>query len=113
MRYLLEERAIAYAPSLTALREMTARRAPAAPGRDTLLAVGVRSSASRSCRQIASLLRDGALGPLPDAAAEVRAIERFYAPGSSVYVGPRRRETAGQGGGWAAPRRATSPRTAS
>jgi CHAT domain-containing protein len=92
-RYLLEERAIAYAPSLTALREMTARRAPAAPGRDTLLAVGDPSFGEPQRRQIASLLRDGALGPLPDAAAEVRAIERFYAPGSSVYVGPDASET--------------------
>jgi CHAT domain-containing protein/tetratricopeptide (TPR) repeat protein len=92
-RYLLEERAIAYAPSLTALREMAARRAPPVKARDTLLAVGDPSFGETQRRQIAGLLRDGALGPLPDAAAEVRAIERFYAPGSSVYVGADASET--------------------
>jgi CHAT domain-containing protein len=92
-RYLLEERAIAYAPSLTALREMATHRAPAAKARDTLLAVGDPSVGEPQRRQIAGLLRDGALGPLPDAAAEVRAIERFYAPGSSVYVGADASET--------------------
>jgi CHAT domain-containing protein/tetratricopeptide (TPR) repeat protein len=92
-RYLLEERAIAYAPSLTALREMAARRAPPVKARDTLLAVGDPSFGEPQRRQIAGLLRDGALGPLPDAAAEVRAIERFYAPGSSVYVGADASET--------------------
>lgn len=90
--YLLEERSIAYAPSLTALREMSARRAPG-PAPETLLAVGDPSFGEPQRRQVAGLLRDGALGPLPDAAAEVRAIERFYAPGSSVYVGPDARET--------------------
>jgi CHAT domain-containing protein len=86
-RYLLEERAIAYAPSLTALREMAARRAPATPAGDTLLAVGDPSFGESQRQQVASLLRDGALGPLPDAAAEVRAIERLYGAGSHVYVG--------------------------
>lgn len=91
-RYLLEERAVAYAPSLTALREMTARRTPPA-GRETVLAVGDPSFGEPQRRQIAGLLRDGALGPLPDAAAEVRAIERYYAPGSSVFVGTEASET--------------------
>jgi CHAT domain-containing protein len=92
-RYLLEEHAIAYAPSLTALREMSTRRAPAVPLRDTLLAVGDPSFGEPQQRRVAGLLRDGALGPLPDAAAEVRAIQRFYAPGSSVYVGTDASET--------------------
>ena len=86
-RYLLEEHSIAYAPSLTALREMSGRRAPVPPARDTLLAVGDPSFGEPQQRRVAALLRGGTLGPLPDAAAEVRAIERFYAPGSSVYVG--------------------------
>jgi CHAT domain-containing protein len=92
-RYLLEERAIAYAPSLTALREMTARLAPAASTSGTVLAVGDPSFGEPQRRQIAGLLRDGALGPLPDAAAEARAIERFYGPGSSVFIGPDASET--------------------
>jgi len=92
-RYLLEERAIAYAPSLTALREMATHRAPPGPARDTVLAVGDPSFGEPQRRQIAGLLRDGALGPLPDAAAEARAIERFYGPGSSVFIGPEARET--------------------
>jgi CHAT domain-containing protein len=55
--------------------------------------VGDPSFGEPQRRQVAGLLRDGALGPLPDAAAEVRAIERFYAPGSSVYVGADASET--------------------
>lgn len=90
-RYLLEERSIVYAPSFTALREMSARRAPAS--RETVLAVGDPSFGEPQRQRVASLLRDGALGPLPGAADEVRAIERLYAPGSSVYVGAQASET--------------------
>jgi CHAT domain-containing protein len=90
-RYLLEDRAITTAPSFTALREMSRReaRASAAQG---LLAFGDPFLDDGRKRQVASLYRGANLGPLPEAAAEVRALGRLYGPGSVVYVGEDARE---------------------
>jgi CHAT domain-containing protein len=90
-RYLLEDRAVAYVPSFTALQEMSRR-----PDRDGetlgLLALGDPLVDERQRRQVASLHRGADLGPLPEAADEVRALGRLYGPGSVVYVGEQARE---------------------
>ena len=90
-RYLLEDRAVAYAPSLTALREMSRREARSRATQE-LLALGDPLLDDGRRRQVASLHRDATLGPLPEAAEEVRALGRLYGAGSVVYVGEEARE---------------------
>jgi CHAT domain-containing protein len=94
-RFLIEDAAISYAPSLTVLREMTKRRlnqtATHAP--TTLLAFGNPVSQAQTASQSRSSLRDGNLDPLPEAGEEVRALARLYgAERSRVYVGAEARE---------------------
>lgn len=89
-RYLLEDRAVAYAPSFTALLETTRRQAGAAT--QGLLALGDPLVSDGQRRQVASLHRGADLGPLPEAVDEVRALGRLYGAGSVVYVGEEARE---------------------
>lgn len=94
-RFLIEDAAIAYAPSLTVLREMTRRRqvesAHASPA--TLLALGNPVLGVETLKRAALTLRDGKLEPLPEAEQEVKALGRLYgATRSKVYVGAEARE---------------------
>jgi CHAT domain-containing protein len=69
-RYLIEDAAISYAPSVTVLREAM-RRHPAAGTAPALLAFGNPSGPD----------------PLPESETEVRQIARSYGASSRVYVG--------------------------
>ena len=94
-RYLIERSAVSYAPSLTVLREMRARRdkrrAEAAPS--TLLALGNPLIGQETVERARLSLRDEKLYPLPEAEAEVRALRRLYgARRSKVYIGAEARE---------------------
>jgi CHAT domain-containing protein len=89
-RYLLDERALAYAPSLTALREMS-RRGPPPARPSSVLALGNPAIGEPRQRQVAAL-RGGVLAPLPEAEDEVRALRRLY-PRSAVYLGADARES--------------------
>ncbi|HEY0171456.1 MAG TPA: CHAT domain-containing protein [Pyrinomonadaceae bacterium] len=93
-RFLLEDAGVAYAPSLTVLREMTRRRkgrgADAAPA--TLLALG-NPLLGKGTNYAPTALRDGKLDSLPEAEQEVRALGRLYgAARSKVYTGAEARE---------------------
>ena len=92
-RFLLEEAAVSYAPSLTVLREMSRRRkvrgAGDAPA--TLLALGNPLSGKEGGAGPA--LRGGRLDALPEAEQEVKALGRLYgAARSRVYTGAEARE---------------------
>ncbi|HSE18075.1 MAG TPA: CHAT domain-containing tetratricopeptide repeat protein [Pyrinomonadaceae bacterium] len=94
-RFMIEDAAISYAPSLTVLREMTKRRkveaAHASP--PTLLALGNPTIGSETLKRAALTLRDGKLDPLPEAEQEVKALGRLYgAARSKVYIGAEARE---------------------
>lgn len=94
-RFLIEDAAIAYAPSLTVLREMTKRRqkhsAHANPA--TLLALGNPLVGNEAMKRAALTLRDGKLEPLPEAEQEVKALGRLYGTSrSKVYIGAEARE---------------------
>ena len=94
-RFMIEDAAISYAPSLTVLREMTKRRkveaAHASP--PTLLALGNPLVGSEALKRAALTLRDGKLDPLPEAEQEVKALGRLYgATRSKVYIGAEARE---------------------
>jgi CHAT domain-containing protein/tetratricopeptide (TPR) repeat protein len=92
-RFLLEEAAVAYAPSLTVLREMSRRRKlnGAGDGPATLLALGNPLPGKGAGG--AAALRGGRLEALPEAEQEVRALGRLYgAARSRVYTGAEARE---------------------
>jgi CHAT domain-containing protein len=90
-RYLLQDSAISYAPSITALREMVRHRK--ARGSPTLLALGNPALGSEAVGRVHSLYRDAALGPLPHAETEVKQLAQLYGKDRSrVYVGAEANE---------------------
>jgi CHAT domain-containing protein/Tfp pilus assembly protein PilF len=94
-RFLIEDAAIAYAPSLTVLREMTKRRKNRddKPFSATLLALGNPMLGKQTISRAALTLRDGRLNPLPEAEEEVKELRRLYGISrSKVYVGAEARE---------------------
>jgi len=92
-RYLVEDVAISYAPSLSVLRDMRVHsRAPASPGR-ALLALGNPDLGGAARRRTPSALMSD-LQPLPEAETQVREIARLYDPQeSAVRVGAEARES--------------------
>ncbi len=93
-RFLIENAAIAYAPSLTVLREMARRKDQQADAASaTLLALGNPLVGKETIERATLALRDEKLDPLPEAEQEVRALGQLYgSPRSKVYVGPEARE---------------------
>jgi CHAT domain-containing protein len=105
--YVLDQAALAYAPSLSVLREMHAERdrrdrAAKANERPALLAVGNPSLASRPTAvmlaQAAAGLRGGAaaavFAPLPEAETEVKQLARLYGPDRSRVLVARQADEA-------------------
>jgi CHAT domain-containing protein len=87
-RFLLEDASIAYAPSLTVLREMKRRRKErgAETGPATLLALG-NPLPGKEVGSSAAALRGGKLDALPEAEQEVKELGRLYgAARSKVYT---------------------------
>jgi len=92
-RFLLEDAAIAYAPSLTVLREMTKRRRNQDAAPANLLALGNPVVGGETIKRAALTLREGKLAPLPEAEQEVKALGRLYGVSrSKVYIGADARE---------------------
>jgi CHAT domain-containing protein/uncharacterized protein HemY len=90
-RYLIDDHAICYAPSLTVLREMiNARRVKearflAAP---TLLAMGDPALARQPLTRVRADLMSEGLDPLPEAKHQVRTLAKLYGRDhSKIYVG--------------------------
>jgi CHAT domain-containing protein len=93
-RYLIQDRAVSYAPSLTVLRDMRATERDATPRAGTLLALGNPELGAGTRRRQPSVLMGETLEPLPEAEAQVRQIARLYDPGSTaVRVGGEARES--------------------
>src|ERR1043165_2648793 len=89
-RYLIEDAAIAYAPSLTALREMNKlrERKKDAASSPTLLAFGNPALGQQSIARAKPALMDEKLDPLPEAEQQVNALKQIYgAAQSKVYIG--------------------------
>ncbi len=94
-RYLLEDCAIAYAPSLTALREMTRLRDGKKDSTNypTLLAFGNPALGNQTITRAKSVLMDEKLDPLPEAERQVNTLKQIYgATKSKVYTGAEARE---------------------
>jgi CHAT domain-containing protein len=93
-RFLVEDTAIAYAPSLTVLREIRKRRQRqnAGAASTTLLALGNPRLGRETVNPAAPTVRDarlaGKLDSLSEAEQEVKALSRLYGISrSQVYVG--------------------------
>jgi CHAT domain-containing protein len=95
-RYIIEDIAISYTPSLTVLREMVARRKAreASPDRPGLvLAVGNPTVSENQIASVRSTRRDENLDPLPEAEREVRTLANLYGDRqATVLIGPDARE---------------------
>jgi CHAT domain-containing protein len=94
-RYLIEDAAIAHAPSLTALREMNKlrERKQEAASSPTLLAFANPALGKQTITRVKSVLMDEKLDPLPEAERQVNAIKQIYgAPKTKVYIGAEARE---------------------
>jgi CHAT domain-containing protein len=98
-RYVIEKSAVSYAPSLTVLREMMAKRGKHQPGRQVnptayaLLALGNPAVGKETIERATLTLRDEKLDPLPDAEKEVKALGQLYGNAhSKVYIGAEARE---------------------
>jgi CHAT domain-containing protein/sugar phosphate isomerase/epimerase len=90
-RYLIEDHAVSYAPSLTVLREMMKERGRRAGGEDgaqTLLAFGNPALGGQPGQLIKSVWPGEELAPLPEAERQVKELGRLYGPRlSKVYTG--------------------------
>jgi CHAT domain-containing protein/tetratricopeptide (TPR) repeat protein len=88
-RFLMEEAALAYAPSLAVLREMTRRRSRNSDAAsEDLLALGNPAIGQETVGLATMTLRGGKLDPLPEAEQEVKALGQLYsAERSKVYIG--------------------------
>jgi CHAT domain-containing protein/tetratricopeptide (TPR) repeat protein len=95
-RYLIEDHALSYAPSLTVLREMAKLRRRKADDRaasTTLLAMGNPALGKETVERVKLIHRDEKLAPLPEAEKEVKTVAGLYgAARSQVYVGAEARE---------------------
>ena len=95
-RYLIEDHALSYAPSLTVLREMSKFRKRKAEDRatsTTLLAMGNPTLGTETVDSLKLVHRDEKLGPLPQAELEVKTLGQLYgAAQSKVYIGAEARE---------------------
>ena len=89
--YVIETHAVSYAPSLTALREMSkhSRVSPGRPGAGgTLLALGNPALSAQTTSEIKEVFMDADLAPLPRAETQVRELARIYGPAQSkIYTG--------------------------
>ena len=89
---LVEDYAISYAPSLTVLRAMIAKRRQAKAAMSTLLAVGNPALGKVTIERAHNILSEG-LDPLPQAERQVRTLGRLYGPAQSrIYFGAEARE---------------------
>jgi CHAT domain-containing protein/Tfp pilus assembly protein PilF len=94
-RYLIEDHALSYAPSLTVLREMAKLRRRKADDRETsttLLAMGNPALGKETVERVKLVHRDEELAPLPEAEKEVKTLAGLYGARSQVYVGAEARE---------------------
>jgi CHAT domain-containing protein/TPR repeat protein len=94
LRYLIEDAAVSYTPSLSVLREMQlASKKKQSPAKASILALGNPELGTRSKELVKVVKMDAELQPLPEASTQVRALGRLYGPTlSKVFTGPEARE---------------------
>lgn len=95
-RFLIEDYAISYAPSITVLREMIALKekyAKKTGNSQVLLAVGNPDLGQTTAERLQPVLIDERLTRLPEAEKQVKMLGRLYGPNrSKIYVGAKATE---------------------
>jgi len=86
-RYLIEDHAISYSPSLTVLRESVRARPRRAMGTGELLAFGNPALGPEVRRRSKVVLMGETLEPLPEAEKQVKLLPAIYGPSSRVFTG--------------------------
>lgn len=90
-RFLLQDFATSYAPSLTVLKEMqslSAKRRKANTQANTLLALGNPAIGTETAKKVSAVFMDEKLLPLPEAERQVKALKQIYGTDNSrVYIG--------------------------
>jgi CHAT domain-containing protein len=90
-RFLIQDAAISYAPSLTVLREIAKSRKPKPA--TTLLAMGNPKLAGQTISRSKNVLMSGSFEALPEAERLVKGLAQIYGEkASKVYVGAEARE---------------------
>jgi CHAT domain-containing protein len=91
-RFLVQDYAISYAPSLTVLREMSKKKKSAASPA-TLLALGNPNIGKETKNRVEAVYMGEKLEPLPEAERQVKALAQLYgARQSKTYIGTEARE---------------------
>lgn len=85
-KFLVESRAVVYAPSITAYASITNLRRQRELRQVALFAVGNPAKDAAASKAAASFYRDVTLGPLPDAEREVDAVRALYDSASAVVL---------------------------
>jgi CHAT domain-containing protein/tetratricopeptide (TPR) repeat protein len=92
-RFLIEDAAVSYAPSLTALSAMTRPQRAGSNGSARLLALANPLISGQTARAINSVFMDERLAPLPEAERQAKLLASLYGPArSKIYIGPQARE---------------------
>jgi CHAT domain-containing protein len=92
-RFLIEDAAVSYAPSLAFLREVSARRRPSPDAIGAFLGVGNPALGKSPPEGARPGRRDAGFGPLPEAEREVKALAELYGPSASrLRIGSEARE---------------------
>jgi CHAT domain-containing protein len=92
-RYVIQDYALSYSPSLTVLREMAKARKKEKPFAATLLAFGNPTLRKDAVDKLQSSYRDERLSPLPEAEQEVKELAQLYGPKrSQILIGAEARE---------------------
>src|SRR5205085_3967998 len=90
-RFLLQDYAISYVPSLTVLKEMHSlltKRGKDVGQAKTLLALGNPAIGSETADKVIAVFMDEKLLPLPEAERQVKALQQIYgSKNSSIYIG--------------------------
>jgi CHAT domain-containing protein len=93
-RYLIQDKAISYSPSVTIMREVSrSRRKPDSGAELALLGFGNPTVGLQSQQRVKAVFMDETLDPLPEAEKQVKALAELYgASQSKVYTGADARE---------------------
>jgi CHAT domain-containing protein/Tfp pilus assembly protein PilF len=92
-RFLVENCAISYAPSLTVLLEMARAHSTVANTSTRLLAFGNPAIGKQTTERINSVHMDERLDPLPEAERQVKELARLYGPSRCrIYIGAEAQE---------------------
>ncbi|HEU4391195.1 MAG TPA: CHAT domain-containing protein [Blastocatellia bacterium] len=95
-RYLIEDHAVSYAPSLTVLREMMKlkeKRRRTSDNSQELIAFGNPDIAQPTRDRVGPVLMDEKLLSLPEAEKQVKLLGQLYGPAhSKIYLGSEARE---------------------